>query len=241
MALHEVALPQGVVDVTFSPNGSKFAVLHARGISIYHYQANSQRISPPSLVQFCDFSSKDKAVRQICFRNEINIIVLETHLLTGKDLVLLTNVHLNNFDEVELNHAVPISMLHPLLNTAAVLWLDINGGIGHIIVEDGQTKQQNRGSVTKLPTRVQTIDTIAGIDQDNAEFQNCRTDLAYSNISIIALAANGNLYFVKRLQDAETTLLTKGCTSFVVSFPFLIITTASHLLKFVQLTDGMKQ
>ena len=233
MALHKVELAQNVLDIAFSPNGSNFAVLHEHGISTYHYQATDQKLSPPKLVRFCDFLSEDKLVRQIHFTNESIIIILVTHLLTGKDLILVTSILLDGFDELYLDNAVPISILHPLSYTTTVLWLDVDGNIGSVVITNDQKKQHGEAIVAKLPTRIQFIDAIAGTDRANPE------NLVYCNTSIIALAANGNLYHVKRLRDTEISLLTKGCTSFVLSFPFLIITTASHFLKFVRFNDGM--
>ena len=234
MALHEVNLTQNVVDVAFNDSGSDFAVLHGNSISTYHYEAADSIFSPPTFSTSCDPPIKNSVLRQIRFMNESSIIVLKSHTFTGKDGVLLTNLQLNSFEEFKLDDTAPISTIQPIWRTPAVLWFDTDGGIGQFVIKNGQIEREKYkiNSKMKLPSRMQRIETFGCIDRGHKESECYHT-------SVVALATNGNLYVIKQPQDGEIMLLTKGCTSFVVSFPFLIITTASHFLKFIRFTDSM--
>lgn len=234
MALHEVDLMHNIIDVAFNASGSDFAVLHRNGISTYQYKVEGQSLSPPIFSRSYDLPIKDKILRQIRFVNESSIIVLGTHTLTGNDEILLTNLQLSSIKEFEFNHTTPISIIQPMWFTSAVLWLDINGGIGHILIEDGQVERKSYKSKSKikLPSRMQSMETIRCMDREHL-------DPGCNHTSVVALATNGNLYYIKQPQDGEITLLAKGCTSFVISFPFIIITTVSHFLKFIRFAEGM--
>ena len=234
MALHEVNLTQNIVDIAFNDGGFGFAVLHGNGISTYHYKFNNHNLSPPNCVNSCDLPNKDRIFRQIRFMNDSSIVVLTTNTLNGKDGVLLMSLQLNSFREFEFNHNAPISMIQPICRTPVLLWLDINGGIGHIVVQEGQIEREQVKirNITKLPSRMQRIETVGCVDRDHINSECYHT-------SVVALATNGNLYYIKQYQGGEFTLLTKGCTSFVVSSSFLIITTVSHFLKFIPFMDGM--
>ena len=54
-------------------------------------------------------------------------------------------------------------------------------------------------------------------------------DLA-GNVVVFGLSRNGHLY-------ANSRLLLKNCTSFLVTPAHLIVTTTNHLVKFIHLTD----
>ena len=213
MALHEFSVDANAVDVAISWDASLIAVLHAQGISIFEWKSVAASGSVPALTGKFTFEKGNLSVctsQQISFSDNNEVLVLQ-RLKQG------SNVKRYGFDDdtgrMEERPFVdcPSSMMSTLssFSSGAMSNAYVQGPSGdlHNLVSSGQSFAH-----CKLPTQLPWVE-IAPLVDDYVAF---------------GMSNNGHLY-------ANSRLLVKNCTSFLVTPSHLIFTTTINLLKFVHI------
>ncbi|POR35688.1 Elongator complex protein 1 [Tolypocladium paradoxum] len=213
MSLFDIAADSCVVDVAFGRQNESLAVMHRRGIDIYDTPMKNGRSIKPQLRAKVPFSA---------------VAVLEKHTPLRISCASDANFRCISYQE--------------------------GSGLLHFVV-DADVGQMNPLDCTEMLVSTSTYedeDSIEGYGQDlsGSVFQLSKSDceplaiqfptpLPWFEISkpqdivtAFGLSRNGHIY-------ANSRLLAKNCTSFVVTPSHLIFTTSNHFVKYVHLTaDG---
>ncbi len=215
MTMYEVIAGSSVVDVAFSQDNSSMVVLHHAGLDAYSFQAGAKMLATaPTLsarleLNTTDSTRHDKPVAQICLSTQNAGL----HLLHRSDSWAVTTYEL---DPSNGNINVKVSRD---VEPGSVL-ISPNRGPG-VFVQDGRGQLYSLDSVES--------DSIMKFSAPLPWVEVTRPNdkwLAFG------LSRAGNLY-------ANDRLLTRGCTTFLVTYDHLILTTSSHLLKFIHLGDDV--
>ncbi|KAI1340098.1 IKI3 family protein [Xylariaceae sp. FL0016] len=213
MSMFELELPSSVVDVTFSPANTFMAVLHQTGVTIFEWKTRDQRSLRPSQASTLSFS-KDESTGSLV---PLQIAVAENdsfHFLcygTG------ATIHSHNFDrssgEILSSSNLYAGSMFGFIRLTQASSTDVllQDGLGRI---HGVVDQQDELYATKFSSQLPWSELV---------------DLA-GNVIAIGLSRNGHLH-------ANSRLLLKNCTSFLITPAHLIVTTTNHLVKFIHLTD----
>jgi elongator complex protein 1 len=213
LALHEISVGSNAIDVAFNGNMS-IAVLHQDGISVFDYKSFSASTSPPIVKDQYTFKgteSSESFYQQLCFSQSREVLVLRR--CTTGSIVTRYGQH-ENPDTIEEKFSnSPASVLSTLSsffedNLAKPFAQDISGNLNGLLAESLSL------SFGKFPTNLPWVEVVRNDDSHIA----------------FGMSANGHLY-------ANSRLLVKNCTSFLVTPAHLIFTTTAHLVKFVHITN----
>lgn len=213
MALHEITVNSNAADVAFNGDSS-IAVLHQQGISLFEYKNVSASGSPPTLngrFTFEETESPESFYQQISFSQNNEILVLQQY--QGGSVIKRYGFNEDSGRMEEKPQDSPTSMIS-LLSTFN------EGGLIQPFVQDmsGSLYSLGSGVHSQLPCRFpMNLPWVEIAPRDDSHIA-------------FGMSANGHLY-------ANTRLLVKNCTSFLVTPAHLIFTTTSHLIKFVHITD----
>jgi len=221
MGHHEVTIQSNAIDVAINADASLLAVLHQDGISIFELDATKRVAPTPTLSGQFTFDSAIKTTiyQQITFsgKNEILALgrtetgpVVQGYHLTEVPGEMKENALENNpTSSVSiLSSFVEDGVMHPYVQTSS-------GALHSLAFGDASLSSCNFSK--QLPW----VDIIPFGDGPNA----------YGDGRIaFGLSSNGHLF-------ANTRLLVRNCTSFLVTPAHLIFTTTTHLLKFVHITE----
>ena len=209
MALFDVDAESAVIDVAFGRRNASFAVMHRQGVDIYDFPAVNGRPVKPQLRMKLPPAVADGVPLSIC--------------CVSNELFRL------------LHH--------------------VQNGPVHFAIDGqaGRSSEEVKGERTLVSTSLfEDDDAVEGYGQDLAgnlyklsesgseplSF-SCPTHLPWFEIgksegstTAFGLSRNGHLY-------ANTKLLAKNCTSFVVTPSHLIFTTSNHFVKYVHLTQDV--
>jgi elongator complex protein 1 len=213
MALHEISVPSPALDAVLSDNGS-IAVLHRDGVSLFTYDSTSASSPPPVLKRQLAFKKMENSQifhQAITFAPDNEVLVLRRSL-TGSTITRYSLDDDSSTTEEDLSESS-----RSIVSTLSSF------------TENGLTKpftQDRSGALcSALP------------ESRNLSYGSLVSVLPWVEIvphgdSHIAfgMSASGQLY-------ANSRLLVKNCTSFVVTPAHLIFTTTTHLIKFVHITD----
>lgn len=221
MGHHEVTIQSNVIDVSINADASLFAVLHQEGISVFELDATKRVAPTPTLIGQFTFESATKSTiyQQITFSGKNGILALGR---TGTGPVIqgyhLTDVPGEMKEKpLENNPTSSVSILssfvedgvmHPYVQTSS-------GDLHSLAFGDASLSSCNFSK--QLPW----VDIIPFNDGQNAYGEG---RIAFG------LSSNGHLF-------ANTRLLVRNCSSFLVTPAHLIFTTTTHLLKFVHITE----
>ncbi|KAI0205480.1 elongator complex protein [Astrocystis sublimbata] len=214
MAMFELSIPTPVVDVTFSPANTFMAVLHQTGIELYEWATKEQRSLSPRFLGTTRFTDGQSGEHLL----PLQISVTETSsaycLCFGRDGPL---IHSQAFDSSTGEFSPPTTMY-----------------AGSMFGFSRLTQASSEDVVCQ-----DAIGRLHGVASHTDELYSVRhtaqlpwsevIDLA-GNVIAVGLSRNGHLY-------ANTRLLMKNCTSFLVTPAHIIVTTTNHFLKFIHLTD----
>jgi len=88
MALHEIGLENGAIDVTVNFSNTRVAVLHSTCVTILNYEPKMSATSDPIIESTEVLPISDFIVaRQICYKGDDKLLVLMTNLLTNDTLI----------------------------------------------------------------------------------------------------------------------------------------------------------
>ncbi|KAI0416440.1 IKI3 family-domain-containing protein [Xylaria grammica] len=214
VAMFELSVSSSAVDVAFSPANNFMAVLHQTGVDLYEWTIKQQRSSSPRLLGTTKFAKEHPGEYLL----PLQISVTETYsihcLCSGSEGPL---IFYQSFDPSSGE-----------FSQASTMYAGSMFGFSRLtqaISEDVVT-QDAFGRLHGVASQADELYTVRYSSQlPWSEL----IDLA-GNVIAIGLSRNGHLY-------ANTRLLLKNCTSFLVTPAHLIITTTNHLLKFIHLTD----
>ncbi|TGO78025.1 hypothetical protein BELL_0082g00200 [Botrytis elliptica] len=221
MGHHEVTIQSNAIDVAINADASLLAVLHQDGISIFEIDATKRVAPTPTLSGQYTFDSAIKSTiyQQITFSGKNEILALgrtETGpVVQGYHLTEvpgeMKEKALENYPTSSvsiLSSFVEDGVMHPYVQTSS-------GDLHSLAFGDASLSSCNFSK--QLPW----VDIIPFGDGPNA----------YGDGRIaFGLSSNGHLF-------ANTRLLVRNCTSFLVTPAHLIFTTTTHLLKFVHITE----
>lgn len=213
MALFELQASSPIIDVTFSPANTFMAVLHQFGVDIYEWKLKGQRSLPPSLVGNVTFA-KDNSDNDC---QPLQVAVTENSV-----------IHCLGFEKGPVIQSYPFDRTTGEFSSNSSIYAGsmfgfvrlTQSGSTEVLVQDclgrfhGVVNQQDDLYSVRLPSQLPWSEVI---------------DLA-GNVIAVGLSRNGHLY-------ANSRLLMKNCTSFLVTPAHLIVTTTSHLVKFIHLVD----
>ncbi|KAG5982359.1 hypothetical protein E4U55_002025 [Claviceps digitariae] len=234
MSLFDITAESSVADVAFGRQNTCFAALHRKGIDIYQWPVKNGRSVTPNLkvsVLFtssdspdCDalvplriWSVSDSVFRCVCSQ-ESRLGLGLRHFIVDADAGIMRAV---DDDKTLVSNST---------------YEDINS-----IEAYGQDLQGCLCKYTTAVPRTSNSDTHASeelIEEIGLKFPTHLPWFEVSKVhgSLIAFgqSRNGHLY-------ANSRLLAKNCTSFVVTPNHLIFTTSNHFVKYVHLTAAAEE
>ncbi|GES62588.1 elongator complex protein 1 [Aspergillus terreus] len=219
MAHNEVALDSNIIDVAFSKSGTRIAVLMKDRFSVFMWSFKTRPVAPPILESSYPLSgAPESRPRQIAFLNETEVYILKS---SGPNATAVERTTLETRETNTIYHAADSEQLVSIFAslTHEALWLSHIGQPGQSIAYS-TVKGDSSGELVIAPyTEGPAVDThwaeAAVLPEDEH--------------ILISLTRTGALY-------ANTRLLAKNCTSFLVTKTHVVFTTSQHLLKFVHLT-----
>jgi elongator complex protein 1 len=212
MALHEFSVSSSAIDVAFNADASLIAVLHQTGISIFEWKSVSASASSPVLTGRVTFEELQIAkYQQVSFDSRNQVVVLGRQHPGSNLKCFGFNDDTGRMDEVDA--------LHPPASTISNLSSFFHDGLACSFAQgkkgDLYSLEEQDLSSCSFPTYLPWVEIVPFND----------THIAFG------MSINGHLY-------ANSRLLVKNCTSFLVTPAHLIFTTTTHLLKFVHITNA---
>lgn len=215
MALHEFKVHSNATDIAINGDASSIAVLHQQGISVFEWKSVSASGSGPALTGRFTFEkrlSSEATYLQISF-SEANEVLALLRIRTG------LTVKRYGFDE-DTGRMEEKSFGGNPSSAMSTLYSFDESGLSNPYVQgpsgDLHSLAFGGGSLAhcKFPMLLPWIEVAPHGDEHIA----------------FGMSSNGHLY-------ANSRLLVKNCTSFLVTPAHLIFTATTHLLKFVHITS----
>ena len=219
MSLYELTLEHNAVDIAFNTSCSKMAVLHSESISVFTMNPKHGFRKPPTLIfsKSITFDHERGAVQQVVFTGDSSLIYLQSSA-NGSVLHYMSGSD-SGWDPCRKMCIEPRQITH-IFSSMVDNQVCLQTSAGSIIkIKDVEQSSNETMNIARLPPRTFWV-VVADIDEAPVAF---------------GLSANGALY-------ANARVLSKNCTSFIVTSAHLILTTTNHLLKFIHLSslDGKK-
>jgi elongator complex protein 1 len=214
MALHELQIQSNAIDIAFNADASLIAVLHHHGISIFEWKSVLASSSPPVLtgrVSFEITASTAIIQQHISFADKGEVFVMQRN-----SSISIIKQYGFNEDTGRMEELASTKISH----AASTLSSFFQDGTVHPFVQGRKgdlhslTFGEHTLSHCNFPIYLPWVEIVS--------FGDDHTAFGMSN--------SGHLY-------ANSRLLVKNCTSFLVTSAHLIFTTTTHLLKFVHMTD----
>lgn len=235
MSLHEINLPDNIIDVAFSPDKVAdafciIAVLHHRGMSIFEW-------SMGMTLQEAPISRANVSIAED-FRFKLQIALFHNRAallcdITNDRLLSIMNLHepYEFIDEILVQDPIEgiVSNGPNTVNEACVLCRVEND-----VADSGSREtidfRPHADAFSVNTLRVQTVkwQTHCKVGTKAEGLNGSNGQNASPEGIVFTLAQNGNLY-------ANKKILVKNCTSFVVTPKYLLFTTTQNLLKTIQL------
>lgn len=214
MALLEIDIGANVIDVAFNADASLIVALYEKGLSIYEWKVLAPSNATSSLtarVTFAKTAQSDGIPLQISFSKTEDVLVLWK---SGSR----SSVRKYGYDD-------DTARMMDMTSTATPASVSILSSYSH----DGTTRAFAEDVVGDLHS----------LSPEDVSISHCKLPICLPWVEIVpfgkdciafGMSSNGHLY-------ANTRLLVKNCTSFLITPAHLIFTTTTHLLKFVHVTN----
>ncbi|KAH6996947.1 IKI3 family-domain-containing protein [Ilyonectria destructans] len=217
MSLFEITAASAVVDVAFGYQNTIFAVLHRNGVDVYEWPMKNGRSIKPQLSRHIPSEPTDVPA----YRIPLKI----TYTSNNK-------FHCFNYqDKDSLELSAPAESIDDEHLTVVNTYQPL--GATSTYQDDSTLEAYGQDSSGKLYRIGQSENDIIHI-----QFQ---TQLPWFEITKVddelvafGLSRNGHMY-------ANSRLLAKNCTSFIVTPTHLVFTTNNHLVKFVHLSADVEE
>ncbi|KAI0147822.1 elongator complex protein [Xylariaceae sp. FL1272] len=213
MAMFELQVSSPIVDVAFSPANTFMAVLHQTGVDLYEWTTKDHRSLKPHFLGSSAFSREESGKRLLPLQVSITETLSIHCLCSGAGPV----IHSQSFDQSSGEFTVGETIYAGSMFGFTRL---TQGSSTGVIAQDRLGRFHGVGNET---------DDLFSVGH-NAQLPWSEMIDWAGNVIAVGLARNGHLY-------ANTRLLVKNCTSFLITPAHLIITTTNHFLKFIHLTD----
>ena len=223
MSLFELSTSLSAVDASFSPTDDAVAVLTSAGLEVFSWKWPATGTRPPkptpavSLLFASDVTLTGFVPLQVSFLHDTNsniICVLGWDALAQSQVVFL---------EVDIEAGLIMPASTQEVTRGSVLVTSRRGRMLYTQAPSGEISQLDTQGLSaasfaaKLPNLLPWSEIVETDD--------------YGSHVAIGLSRSGHLY-------ANERLLTKNCTSFVVTDDHVVFTTSNHLLKFVHLAEA---
>ena len=241
MSLHEITLPDNIIDVTLSPGKTSgadciLAVLHHEGLSLFDWSLDSVLQSPPHLRLF---TSSNQFPASLQRSRKLQITLLDD------EVAIWLNGHRKHFLITVRLHAGSESIEQFELPTGAQGLVSNGPGLNHkFCILDNTSVSSGRINNHTDPERPGRHGTTFSADSSRVQairwrgvpvpkegssgMKNGADSSSTESIITFTLGQNGSLF-------ADSRNLLKTCTSFSVTPNYLLCTTTQHLLKLVHL------
>jgi elongator complex protein 1 len=214
MALHEFQVQSNAIDVAFNADASLIAVLHQHGISIFEWKSVSASSSPPALTGRVTFEKTESPAiihQHISFADKDDVVVMQRSESSS-------SIKRYGFNEDTGRMKELASAANPSHTTSTLSYFFQDGTVYPFVQgRKGDLHSLTFGEHTlshcNFPTYLPWVE-IVSFGDDRIAF---------------GMSSSGHLY-------ANSRLLVKNCTSFLLTPAHLIFTTTTHLLKFVHIT-----
>lgn len=217
MALFEVKAESSVVDVAFGHQNSSFAVLHQRGVDIYGLPLKNGRSTKPVEVRRLPFDTPNMPEHhmplRICWVSDNSLRCMGYQDDLG---------HLQLVVSTGEGSSAEISMLDSNLILGATATREDESGVeSYGQDQSGRLYRLSNSGDDILPIQFTTqLPWFEVSKHDDAEMA-------------FGLSRAGHIF-------ANSRLLAKNCTSFVVTPDHLIFTTSNHFVKYVHLVADVE-
>ncbi|KAK7424354.1 putative elongator complex protein 1 [Neonectria punicea] len=217
MSMFEISAASAVVDVAFGYQNTTFAVLHRNGIDTYKWPMKYGRSIKPQLVKQAPFKPTELPVYHVPLRITPSF-GYKFHCCEYLDQDCVYSVL-----ETESSDTTGLSVIdhdHDILATTSYEDGSVLEGYG----------QDNSGKLYRITDSGNELLPV----QFPTQLPWFEISMIYDDIVAFGLSRNGHIY-------ANSYLLAKNCTSFIVTPSHLIFTTNNHLVKFVHLSADIDE
>lgn len=209
MSLFDVLAGSPVVDMAFGRHNAHFTVLHHRGVDVYEWPVVKGRSGKPKLVGSLPLADS-------------GLIPLRIWCLSKYQYQLVCARGDSSFAHftvtMDSNSLSPVDIGKPLVSTSAYEDVETLESYG----------QDTSGRLYKFSNGT-SEDLFIQFPTHCPWFEVSRAD---EQLVAFGLSRSGHMY-------ANSRLLSKNCTSFVVTPSHLIFTTSNHFIKFVHLVSAV--
>lgn len=231
MALSEVEVDESIIDTAINQKGSLIFILTRRGVYVYSWDLASRTISTPTRSKFCEHSIKghDIALRQITATADDVYYILWNSGESGSHVGRAVPPAYEDFSDISASASLDASFSRITTDIAhEAAWIQ-SPHVLRRIASEGTNFQPTAGtgpndlpwfSIMKTPEKTDFSGPVNGFEPYGNQ----------QEVSKFGLSRSGELY-------ANSRVLAKSCTSFVLTPAHLIFTTSNHLLKFVHITE----
>jgi elongator complex protein 1 len=209
MSMFDLELPSSIVDVAFNGLNTLMAVLHRHGVEVYQWQTKGERSVRSTLLSSVKFDSS-KTASQVCFTSDDSLCVLTLEAWGTLD-----------FYKLESGETISTVELSSTDTPTPVSSISSPSGLSNT-----QAHAQSRSG------NIYTVSTAEALNPVGLALSPTLPWCEYLSIDgenvAVGMSRNGHLY-------ANSRLLAKNCTSFLVTPDHLVFTTANHFVKFIHL------
>lgn len=210
MSLFDITVQSSVVDVTFGRQNTSFAVLHRKGVDVYEWPMKNGRSIKPILkakVPFTSIGISDSQVPlRICTTSDGHFRCLISH--GDLDIVHFSiDANAGTMNIIDSQESLASTSTYEDATSLEGYGQDLSGNLYKL------SETTSDLLPIKFPTHLPWFE-ISKLDDEMTAF---------------GLSRNGHIY-------ANSRLLAKNCTSFVLTPSHLIFTTSNHFVKYVHLT-----
>ncbi|KAF4451349.1 elongator complex protein 1 [Fusarium austroafricanum] len=217
MSMFDVTTSAAVIDVAFGRDNTSFAVLHRGGIDIYEWPVQNGRSIKPKILKKVTFDEMASPGYNVLLR--VAAVADAFHYFSYEEEKGFTQRAVQTTDEGETS--ITSISCHEVL-VATTSYQNDNSFTGYGQDNTGKLFQMSESGNEILPVQFQTQLPWFDISRVGDE------------IVAFGLSRNGHIY-------ANSHLLAKNCTSFIVTPSHLIFTTNNHLVKFVHLSANVDE
>ncbi|KAJ0124928.1 hypothetical protein J7T55_006271 [Diaporthe amygdali] len=218
MAMFEVEVSHTIIDIAFAPDNETVAVLHHNGVDLYEWQTKDGRSLRPRLLTRID-SEMDGLMRtalQVCLASSYEPRVL--YFNDGLNICRLS--FKGDAGDLIIDDLTPLEEEVIFTQTASFTKASDCGYLAEACI------QARSGKLFRLSEKDDTLGPM--VVRFPLQLPWVETFEIDGVFIAFGISRTGHLY-------ANSKLLVKNCTSFVVTCDHLIFTTSNHLLKFVHL------
>lgn len=215
MSMFEISAASSAVDVAFGPDNTTFAVLHRKGIDVYEWPMKDGRSVKPQLSHKHALPEPETPGYGVPLR--VTAVGDEFHFFAQGEAGFVHAAARRAGDDG----------IHHLQDYEDVMLATTTYQEGSSLEAYGQNSS---GELFRITTETGLQPLPIRFHTQMPWFEISKVD---GEIVVFGLSRNGHIY-------ANSRLLAKNCTSFVLTPSHLIFTTNNHFVKFVHLSANVE-